>query len=57
MISWVIGIVIFGYAAWTLIQHARKSYKGKCAACELRKYCEEDCESPNNYNDKNLLGK
>jgi hypothetical protein len=37
--SFVIGTVIFGYAAWALVMFINKSKKGKCAACDLEKSC------------------
>ncbi|ANS74295.1 hydrolase [Paenibacillus yonginensis] len=37
--SLVLGLLIFGYAAWTLVSFIRKSRKGKCAACSMNKNC------------------
>ncbi|NRD78332.1 FeoB-associated Cys-rich membrane protein [Bacillus sp. BRMEA1] len=44
--SIVIGIVVFGYAAWAVVKFINKSKKGKCAACELKKNCSSQCEIP-----------
>lgn len=44
--SIVIGIAIFGYAAWALVRFINKSKKGKCAACELQKSCNSGCGFP-----------
>ncbi|WP_146551300.1 FeoB-associated Cys-rich membrane protein [Rummeliibacillus sp. SL167] len=40
----VIGLLIFGYASWTIYRHVQKSKKGKCGSCELKSNCE--CCSP-----------
>ncbi|MGG0656664.1 FeoB-associated Cys-rich membrane protein [Rummeliibacillus pycnus] len=42
--SIIIGIVIFGYAGWTIYRHVQKSKEGKCAACELKKNCQSGCD-------------
>ncbi|MDA1476913.1 FeoB-associated Cys-rich membrane protein [Bacillus changyiensis] len=39
-----IGTLIFGYAAWTLFKLVKRSRKGKCAACELRRSCQSACD-------------
>lgn len=44
--SIVIGVAIFGYAAFALVKFINKSKKGKCAACELQKSCKSDCGLP-----------
>ena len=38
-----IGVVIFGYAGWTIFRHVKKSKEGKCAACELKSGCQTKC--------------
>lgn len=43
MINILVGIAIFGYAAWTLIRYYQKSKQGKCAACSLNKSCNTSC--------------
>ncbi|HET6873105.1 MAG TPA: FeoB-associated Cys-rich membrane protein [Sporolactobacillaceae bacterium] len=40
IVSFVLGILIFGYAAWTLVRFIQKSKKGKCATCSLSKSCQ-----------------
>jgi hypothetical protein len=42
----VIGLAIFGYAAYALVKFINKSKKGKCAACEQNKVCKTDCSMP-----------
>jgi|HigsolmetaGSP11D_1036233.scaffolds.fasta_scaffold51778_1 radical SAM protein with 4Fe4S-binding SPASM domain len=41
--SIVLGALIFGYAAWTLVRFVKKSKKGACAACEMNKHCTAGC--------------
>ncbi|WP_442601272.1 FeoB-associated Cys-rich membrane protein [Paenibacillus sp. KN14-4R] len=48
--SIIIGAVIFGYAAWTLIQFYKKSKKGKCASCSISKTCQSGCSIEVNPN-------
>lgn len=46
IISWIIGILIFAYAGYTLYRHIEKSKEGKCAKCDLKNSCnsvETDC--------------
>ncbi|AVG13823.1 FeoB-associated Cys-rich membrane protein [Paenibacillus larvae] len=43
LFSIVIGLMIFVYAAWTLVQFFRKNKKGKCASCEMNKSCSSAC--------------
>lgn len=43
MINIVLGVLIFGYAGWTIYKYIKKSRKGKCAACELNKDCNGSC--------------
>lgn len=40
IVSILLGIIIFGYAAWTLLRFIQKSKKGKCATCSLSKSCQ-----------------
>lgn len=44
-INILIGVLVFGYATWTLTSFIRKSKKGKCASCELNKNCQSSCDS------------
>ncbi|WP_281941618.1 FeoB-associated Cys-rich membrane protein [Paenibacillus tyrfis] len=41
--SIIAGVVIFGYAAWSLVRYVRKTRQGKCAACSLNKTCLSGC--------------
>ncbi|GGM19746.1 hydrolase [Paraliobacillus quinghaiensis] len=41
-VNYVIGVLIFSYAIWTLVRLIRRSKEGKCAACELKKSCAGD---------------
>ncbi|TCS95759.1 FeoB-associated Cys-rich membrane protein [Hazenella coriacea] len=50
MVSILIGIAIFGYAAWTLIRYYQKSKQGKCAACTLNKTCTTSCDDVSTQN-------
>ncbi|WP_397539342.1 FeoB-associated Cys-rich membrane protein [Rummeliibacillus pycnus] len=42
--SFIIGIIIFGYAGWTIYRHVQKSKEGKCGACELKNNCKSGCD-------------
>ncbi|OZI12678.1 FeoB-associated Cys-rich membrane protein [Bacillaceae bacterium SAS-127] len=44
MINYIIGALIFGYAAWTILKYVKRSKQGKCAACDLKKSCETTCD-------------
>lgn len=39
IVSWIIGILIFGYASIMMYRHIQNSKKSKCASCELKKRC------------------
>lgn len=43
--SIIIGVLIFGYAGWTLFSYVRKTRKGKCAGCSMAKTCASSCSS------------
>lgn len=43
--SIIIGLLIFGYAGWTLFSYVRKTKKGKCAGCSIAKTCASSCSS------------
>ncbi|MCU6707959.1 FeoB-associated Cys-rich membrane protein [Paenibacillus sp. J5C_2022] len=43
MVSWILGVAIFGYASWTIYRFMKKSRQGKCAACSLNKSCQSQC--------------
>ena len=38
-----IGVIIFGYAGWTIFRHVKKSKQGKCAACSFKNDCGKKC--------------
>ncbi|QDX95721.1 FeoB-associated Cys-rich membrane protein [Brevibacillus laterosporus] len=46
VINFVIGTLIFGYAAWTLWRYVQKSKKGKCSGCSEEKKCLSACCLP-----------
>ena len=46
MVNILIGAIIFGYAAYTLVNFVKRSKKGKCAACSLNKSCQSQTCSP-----------
>lgn len=39
LFSILIGVVIFAYAAFTLIRFVKKSREGQCASCALKDHC------------------
>ncbi|WP_081413404.1 FeoB-associated Cys-rich membrane protein [Aneurinibacillus terranovensis] len=39
------GVLIFGYAGWTLVRFVKRSKEGKCAGCSLKKSCQAACET------------
>lgn len=44
-VSILLGILIFGYAAWMLVKQIQTSRKGKCAACAIKNACgQTDCQ-------------
>jgi hypothetical protein len=46
MVNIIIGAIIFGYAAYTLVNFVKRSKKGKCAACSISKSCQSQTCSP-----------
>ncbi|UNK18348.1 FeoB-associated Cys-rich membrane protein [Paenibacillus sp. N3/727] len=42
--SILIGVLIFGYAGWTLLSYVKKTKKGKCAGCSMAKTCASACD-------------
>ncbi|MDQ0417382.1 flagellar biogenesis protein FliO [Croceifilum oryzae] len=48
----LIGILIFGYAGWTIMRFVRKSKQGKCAVCSLNKRCNSVCNDPQSQGPK-----
>ncbi|MBY0123113.1 FeoB-associated Cys-rich membrane protein [Bacillus sp. S/N-304-OC-R1] len=45
VINILIGLIIFGYAGWTLFKFINKSKQGKCASCAIKKSCKSSCSS------------
>ncbi|RLQ97149.1 FeoB-associated Cys-rich membrane protein [Falsibacillus albus] len=43
--SIIIGLLVFGYAGFTLYKFFKKSKQGVCATCALKKSCESKCET------------
>lgn len=43
VVNLLIGMVIFGYAIWTIVRLVKKSKKGQCAVCELKNSCNSKC--------------
>ncbi|MFM9278609.1 FeoB-associated Cys-rich membrane protein [Paenibacillus jiagnxiensis] len=39
LVSIVIGILVFGYAGWTIAAYVRRTKAGKCAGCSLSDSC------------------
>lgn len=45
LINIVLGAGIFGYAGWSLFRFVKKSQKGQCASCAVKKSCQTNCSS------------
>nr|WP_138493338.1 FeoB-associated Cys-rich membrane protein [Paenibacillus pinistramenti] len=45
LLNILIGVLIFGYAGWTLFRFVKKSKEGKCSTCEMNKSCTTACSS------------
>ncbi|WP_416827005.1 FeoB-associated Cys-rich membrane protein [Ectobacillus polymachus] len=43
MINIIFGVIIFGYAGYSLYKYMKKSKQGKCATCELNQSCKSSC--------------
>ncbi|KQL53622.1 hydrolase [Heyndrickxia shackletonii] len=43
--SIIIGVLIFGYAAFTLYKFMKKSKQGACAHCSLKNNCQSACNT------------
>lgn len=50
--SIIIGVLIFGYAGWTLYSYVKKTKKGKCAGCSAAKTCVSACSEINGSKNK-----
>ncbi|QFF98423.1 FeoB-associated Cys-rich membrane protein [Psychrobacillus glaciei] len=46
LVSIILGVLIFGYAVFTLYRFVKRSKMGKCAGCALSEKCSTSC-SPN----------
>lgn len=46
----VIGLGIFGYAAYALVKYIKKSKEGKCAACSTNESCSSQCACSDHEN-------
>ncbi|MBC1356734.1 FeoB-associated Cys-rich membrane protein [Listeria booriae] len=44
MVNFIIGGLIFGYAAYALVTYIRKSKQGKCGGCDLEKSCDHETQ-------------
>ncbi|MBP1932107.1 FeoB-associated Cys-rich membrane protein [Ammoniphilus resinae] len=45
LINILLGVLIFGYAGWTLYRFVRKSKEGKCAGCSIKNSCKSACDA------------
>ncbi|GIN84999.1 hypothetical protein J6TS2_13850 [Heyndrickxia sporothermodurans] len=45
MASIIIGVLIFGYAAFTLFKFFKKSKQGACAHCSIKESCQSGCNT------------
>ncbi|SDN35673.1 radical SAM additional 4Fe4S-binding SPASM domain-containing protein [Fictibacillus solisalsi] len=43
LLSILLGILIFGYAGFTIFRFVKKSKQGKCATCSMKKGCQSAC--------------
>ncbi|HAL00611.1 MULTISPECIES: FeoB-associated Cys-rich membrane protein [Exiguobacterium] len=43
----LIGLIVFGYAGFSLVRFTKKAKKGKCATCEVEPTCETACDEVN----------
>jgi hypothetical protein len=43
--SIILGVLIFGYAAFTLFKFFKKSKQGACAHCSLQDNCQTACST------------
>nr|WP_084159237.1 FeoB-associated Cys-rich membrane protein [Paenibacillus taiwanensis] len=46
MMSWfeiILLVAIFGYAAWAVLKHVKKSKQGACASCSVSHSCTSKC--------------
>lgn len=45
LVSIIIGVLIFGYAIFTLYRFVKRSKMGKCAGCALSEKCPSSCST------------
>jgi hypothetical protein len=43
LVNILLGLLIFGYAAFTLLRFVKRSKLGKCQACSMKKTCSSPC--------------
>ncbi|MED2972106.1 FeoB-associated Cys-rich membrane protein [Fictibacillus sp. B-59209] len=43
LLNILLGLLIFGYAGFTIFRFVKKSKQGKCATCALKKGCQSAC--------------
>lgn len=43
IVSLLIGLLIFAYAAWMIVRFIKKSRQGRCAACAIKDSCNSGC--------------
>ncbi|MBS4196208.1 FeoB-associated Cys-rich membrane protein [Lederbergia citri] len=55
IISILLGVLIFGYAIFTIYRFVKRSKMGKCAGCELSKHCPGACSTSSQLNVKNPI--
>ncbi|TGA96177.1 FeoB-associated Cys-rich membrane protein [Sporolactobacillus shoreae] len=55
IVSTVLGLLIFGYAAWMMVKFFQTSRKGKCAACAIKESCgQSDCRCTDQSKDASI---
>ncbi|ASI34805.1 MULTISPECIES: FeoB-associated Cys-rich membrane protein [unclassified Exiguobacterium] len=47
LVDILIGLIIFGYAGYSLVRFTKKAKKGKCATCEVEPTCKTACDDVN----------
>lgn len=43
LLNILLGVIIFGYAGFTIFRFIKKSKQGKCATCAMKKGCQSAC--------------
>ncbi|WP_232697698.1 FeoB-associated Cys-rich membrane protein [Brevibacillus daliensis] len=44
LLNWLVGLLVFGYAGWSIYRYYKRSKKGKCAGCSVEKSCSSGCK-------------